>query len=249
MWQYGVTDVPGVEPGLNNFFGFGYTNYGFNQPIWGNTPHTVGCNGCGTSTLGYNPFVTPLNFVKTDWNPVVNFQTTWNPFFGLKTDWNPIFTTGYTPFVNPIVNPFGFDKIQMLNTLGINPWQVNSLFGMKLTEEIWKNTLPINTPIYGTPFTPTFPVGVYGTPYGVNTFGYTGYTPYGFNRFDEKLNWGTGIGTGLFGFQTTPWNTPFDWKLKTFTNPVGVTTETWNKTLVPNFSWTTGRVPGPVAVL
>jgi hypothetical protein len=248
MWQYSVMDVPGIEP---NMFSFGYPQYGFTQPTFVNPVNPIGCVGCGTSTLGYTPFVQPLNYLKNDINPFFNLQTNVNPFFGLKTDWNPFFTTGHNPvFWN---NPVGYDwnKLQTLNMLGINPWHVSNLYNTRLTEElIWKNTLPFNTPIYNLPYTFTNPVGMFGSPIGFNGYNTLGnFTPHGFNLIDEKLKWGTPITTGLFGFQTTPFNTPIDWKLKTFGNTLGVTTEPWNKTFVPNFSWTTNRIPGPVAVL
>jgi hypothetical protein len=242
MWQFGGTDVPCCDLSLTNTVGLG--NFGFTQPFFGQTllnpifgqsfvnptfgqsfVNPIGFTPYGTPQLGFSPLVQPLNFIKTDTLP----------FFGLKDFTQPMFWG----------QPYGLDKFNLmkLDTLGINPWFMGGQIGFHPTEELWRRTLPFTTSIYPhtLPFTST--VGLFGTPYGI-----TNYTPFGFTTIDEKLKFNSPISTGLFGFHTTPFQTPIDWKMKTFGTPMGVGTDTWTKAVRTSIPWTT-QVPGPVSVL
>jgi hypothetical protein len=224
MWQFGGTDVPFCDFGLTNTVGLG--NFGFTQPFFGqNLINPINCMPYGTPQLGFTPFVQPFNFVKTDVTP----------FFGLKDYTQPLFWG----------NPYGIDKLNLmkLDTLGLNPWFVGGQIGFNPIEELWRRTVPFTTSIYPhqLPFTGT--VGLFGTPFGMNN-----WTPFGFTPIDEKLKFHSPITTGLFGFHTTPFQTPIDWKVKTFGTPMGVGTDAWTKTVRTSIPWT-GQVHGPVAVL
>jgi hypothetical protein len=262
MWYYGGMDVPFVDPTLiNNNFGLGTANYGLTTPFFGTPKMTWGdvnfdgrlevlpLGGLpyyGTSHLGFNPFVN--SFI----NPL--YKTTTTPYFGLN---NILPTTWGTPI--------GFDKLGFNKmSWGYNPFFTNGTFGYSPMEELYKSTLGWTLPFNQIhPFTNT--LGLYNTPYsfsGINPFtntlglyntpyGLSNINPFFFNGIEDKIKFQTPFTTSSYGLYNTlnTFNTPIDWnwKLKTFGTPVGMTTETWNKPL--GFPWKSNLISGPVAVL
>jgi hypothetical protein len=229
MWQYGITDVPFFTPGLTNMIGSG--TFGFTQPTWGTPINTIGYTPFGTSPIGYTPFGTtqfgyspfgtlPIGY-PTLGTPQVGLGSFGTPFNFLKTEWNPYL--GYKTDWNPF---FGY-KTDWNPFLGYKP-EWSSFFGYK--------------PEFGLGLTP-WTLGQIGTPYG-----FKGFSPFGLSPLDERLKFGMPFTTGLFGFQT-PYQTAFDWKVKSFGTPFGLTTDTWTKPLYTNIPWTTGTLSGPVSVL
>jgi hypothetical protein len=222
MWQFGGTDVPFCDLSLTNTVGLG--NFGFTQPFFGNI-NPIGYLPYGTPQLGFTPFVQPTNFFKTDWTP----------FYGLKD------------FTTPMLwgTPYGIEKFNFmkLNTMGLSPWLVNGPIGFNPVEELLHRTVPFTTSITPHTFPYTGTVGLFGTPFGI-----TNWTPFGFTPIDEKLKFHSPITTGLFGFHTMPFQTPIDWKVKTFGTTMGVGTDAWKKSVCTSIPWT-GQIPGPVAVL
>jgi len=238
MWHFGGTDVPFCDFGLTNTVGLG--NFGVTQPFFGQSfvHNPIGYLPYGTPQLGFTPFVQPLNFVKTDVLPFVGLNNLTQPTF-----WgNPY---GVDKFNLMKLDPMGINTVG-INTLGTTPWFVGGPIGFNPTEELWRRTVPFTqftTPYtsHTLPFTGT--VGLFGTPYGMTT-----HNPFGFTPIDERLKFHSPISTGLFGFHTTPFQTPIDWKVKTFGTQMGLGTDTWTKTVRTSIPWT-GQVPGPVAVL
>jgi hypothetical protein len=257
MWYYGGMDVPFVDPTLvNNLnYGYGNWNYGLTTPFFG-TPKALcdinfdgklevlplGGLPYGTPHMGFNPFV------NTFINPL--YKTVNTPFFGLN---NYLPTTWGTPI--------GFDKLGLMKSQwGFNPWFNNGTLGYSPVEELYKSTYGWTTPYtqmhpfqnnlgwFGTSYLNT--ISPFGTPYGLNTISPFG-TPYGLNTInpffftgiEDKIKFQTPFTTGLFN----TYNTPIDWKVKTFGGPVGMTTETWSKPV--GFPWKPNVISGPVAVL
>jgi hypothetical protein len=262
MWYYGGMDVPFVDPTLKSQYGVGSWNYGLQQPIYGNKEikyTVIDVNGTGllekvaltdidndglvevlpigstlpygTPQLGFSPFV----------NRTINpfFRTEINPFVGLNT---------FTPQVWG--TPYGVDRFGLMNridTWGVNrPWFTTGTFGYSPVEELWKSTLGITPPIYGQTlpfFGQTTPFFGQTTPFlgqwGLTPFhGIGGYTPFGFTGVEDRIKFNS-----PFGF----YNTPMDWKVKSFGTPVGIPTDTWSKGV--GFPWKTNVISGPVAVL
>jgi hypothetical protein len=248
MWHFHGPECTVCDPSLTSFYGLGSWNTGLTQPFGWTTPTTTSLFPYGTYQPTYSPFTGPMNFFKTDFTPYFSMNTTlplfwnqWNQPFGLEK-----FGWGYPYGFEKSTwgQPFGFEKFGTMkfDTMGYTPWFTNGLYGTL------PYTMPFSTQSY--PFTGS--TGWFGTPYLPNTtlpYGFTGYTPFGITGLDEKFKFGTPFTTGLFGFHTTPFQTPFDWKLKNFTTPLGMTTDTWNTPFRTNLPWTTGRIPGPLAVL
>jgi hypothetical protein len=246
MWYYGGMDVPFVDPTLKHIYGLG--GFGWTQSIFGSkdvkyTVCDVNCTGnlekvcitdvdndglyevlpIGTNSLygTLQPGFTP--FVNKPFHPF--FKSEYTPFAGLNT---------FTPSLWG--TPYGIDKLGLMKTdlWGLKPWFTTGTYGYSPVEELWKSTLGITTPIYGQT-TPFFgQTGLFGTPF----YGIHGYTPFGFTGIEERIKFNS-----PFGF----YNTPIDFKVKTFGTPVGMTTDTWNKGI--GFPWKTSVLSGPVAVL
>jgi hypothetical protein len=241
MWYYGGMDVPFVDPTLiNNNYGLGTWNYGLTTPFFGTPKMTwgdVNFDGTlqvlplgglpyyGTPQMGFNPFV------NTFTNPL--YKTTTTPFFGLN---NILPTTWGTPI--------GFDKLGWTKmNLGYNPYFTNGTLGYSPVEELYKSTLGWTLPFNQiNPFTTT--LGLYNTPYG-----YSNINPFFFTGIEDKIKFQTPFTTGSYGLYNTfnAFNTPIDWKVKTFGTPVGMTTETWSKPI--GFPWKPSVISGPVGVL
>jgi hypothetical protein len=257
MWHFHGPDCGVCDPGLTNFYGLGSWNTGITQPLGWTYPTPTGLFPHGTYQPTYSPFTVPMNFFKTDFTPYSTMNTNltpylWNQPFGFekfgwgypygldKLSWGLPY--GFDKFTWG--QPFGFEKFGTMkfDTMGYTPWHVNGLYG----------TLPYTMPLFNQSYPLMGSMGWFGTSYPLNTtlpFGFNGYTPFGITGLDEKFKFGTPFTTGLFGFHSTPFQTPIDWKVRSFTTPLGMTTDTWNTPFRTNLPWTTGRIPGPLAVL
>jgi hypothetical protein len=248
MWHFHGPDCNVCDPSLTNYNGLGFwnTNTGITQPFGWTNPTLTSLLPYGTYQPTYSPFTVPMNFFKTDYTPYSSMNTPFTPYFVNQPYGFEKLGGGY-PYGferNIWGQPFGIERLGTLkfDTMGYTPWYTNGQYG----------TLPFTTPLATQSYPFMGSMGWFNTPYTLNTtlpFGFNGYTPFGITGLDEKFRFSTPLTTGLYGFHTTPFQTPIDWRLKSFTTTLGMTTDTWNTPFRTNLRWTTGRIPTPLAVL